>query len=159
MRRFAPVIALVGTALVLASGCGGGSGAIEIQTGSLSKAEFIKKADAVCLKNQEKAARDLIGYVRKRNITITGSLPKGVAAALFDTVIEPTYRREITEISELGAPDEDADKVIAMLEAIEAGLAEGQRDPAAALSRNELVAQAGTLARAYGLAGCGELWT
>ncbi len=147
-------------AAILASGCGGGgSDTIEIQTGSLSKAEFIEKADAVCTKGQERGGRELSSYMSKNHITLTGPLPKAVAAGLFGSVIEPTYQQEITEISELGAPDKDAKKVVAMLGAIEAGLAKAQRDPSGALSRNELVPAAGELARAYGLTACGELWT
>jgi hypothetical protein len=145
--------------MVLANGCGGSSDAIEIQTGALSKAEFIEKADAVCVKGQERGARDLASYMSKNNITLTGPLPDAVAAGLFGSVVEPTYRQEITEISELGAPDKDAEKVGAMLEAIEAGLAKALRDPAGAISRNELVPNAGELARAYGLTECGEAWT
>ncbi len=144
---------------ILASGCGGGASTVEIQTGSLSKAEFIEKADAVCTKGQERGARELAGYMSKNHITLTGPLPDATAAGLFGAVIEPTYQREIKEISELGAPDKDAEKVAAMLEAIEAGLAKAQRDPAGTLSRNELVPGAGELARAYGLKACGELWT
>ena len=82
-----------------------------------------------------------------------------IAAGLFGAVIEPTYQQEIKEISELGAPDKDAEKVAAMLEALEAGLSKAQRDPSGAISRSELVANAGALARTYGLTACGELWT
>lgn len=145
---------------IAASGCGSGSSdSIDIQTGSLSKAEFIEKANAVCTTNQEKAGRELLNYMSKNNIRLSGSLPDAAAIGIFGAVVEPTYRREITQISELGAPEEDADKVIEMLEAIEAGLEKGRRDPAGAISRNELVPTAGQLARAYGLTKCGELWT
>jgi hypothetical protein len=147
-------------AVILASGCGSSSSdTVEIQTGSLSKAEFIEKADAVCTKNQERTSRELFSYMDKHHINFSGPLPKTAAAGLLDSVIEPTYRREITEIGELGAPNKDAKKVVAMLEAIEAGLAKGQRDPAGAFRSNELVPNAGELARAYGLTACGELWT
>ncbi len=156
--RLTAVVALAATAAILTGGCGGGSAAIEVQTGSLSKAEFIKKANAVCTKGQERGARELAVYMRKNHITLTGSLPNAVATGLFGSVIEPTYQREIAEISGLGAPEKDAKKVAAMLEAIEAGLAKAQRDPAGAIGRNELVPNAGELARAYGLAVCGELW-
>lgn len=160
IRGFAAVAAFAVAAAILASGCGdGGSDTIEIQTGSLSKAEFIEKADAVCTKTQERAGRELVAYMSKNNIRLSGSLPDAAAVGIFGAVVEPTYRREITEISELGAPDKDAEKVIEMLEAIEAGLEKGQLDPAGAISRNELVPAAGELARAYGLTKCGELWT
>ncbi len=160
IRGFTTVAAFAVVAAILASGCGGGgSDTIEIQTGSLSKAEFIEKADAVCTKGQERGGRELSSYMSKNHITLTGPLPSAVAAGLFGSVIEPTYQQEITEISELGAPNKDAKKVAAMLGAIEAGLAKGQRDPAGAISRNELVPAAGELARAYGLTACGELWT
>ncbi len=159
MRGFTVVAALSVVAAILASGCGGGSDTVKIQTGTLSKAEFIEKADAVCIKGQERGARELSSYMSKNHITLTGPLPNAVAAGLVGSVIEPTYQQEITEISELGAPNKDAKKVAAMLEAIEAGLAKAQRDPAGTLSRNELVPGAGELARAYGLKACGELWT
>lgn len=160
IRGITAVAAFAVVAAILASGCGGGSSdTVEIQTGSLSKAEFIEKADAVCTKGQERGGRELSSYMSKNHITLTGPLPNAVAAGLFGSVIEPVYQQEIAEISELGAPDKDAEKVTAMLEAIEAGLAKGQRDPAGVVSRNELVPAAGELARAYGLATCGELWT
>lgn len=159
IRNLVAVLAFAVAPTTLASGCGGSSDTVEVQTGLLSKAEFIKKADAVCLKGQERGARDLASYMSKNHITLTGPLPDAVAAGLFGSVIEPTYQREITEISELGAPNKDAKQVAAMLEAIEAGLTKGQRDPAGAISRNELVPSAGELARAYGLTECGEVWT
>lgn len=160
IRGFAAIAAFAVAAAILASGCGsGGSDPIEIQTGSLSKAEFINKADAICTKGQERGGRELASYMSKNHVTLTGPLPEAAAVGLFGAVIEPTYQREITEISELGAPNKDAKKVAAMLEAIEAGLAKAQRDPAGALGRNELVPTAGALARAYGLTECGELWT
>jgi hypothetical protein len=159
IRGFTVIAAFAVTAAMLAGGCGGGgSDTIQIQTGSLSKAEFIAKTDAICAESQEKAGRELTGYMKKNHIALTGSLPAAAAAGIFESVIEPTYRREIREISELGAPKKDAKKVAAMLEAIEAGLARGQSNPAGAFSRNELVPAAGELARAYGLKACGELW-
>ncbi len=160
MRGSTMAAALSAVVAIWASGCGGGSSdTVEIQTGALSKAEFIEKADAVCTKGQERGGRELSSYMSKNHITLTGPLPSAVAAGLFGSVIEPTYQQEIAEISELGAPGKDAKQVAAMLEAIKAGLAKGQRDPADALSRNELVPGAGELARAYGLKACGELWT
>lgn len=159
IRGFTSVAIFAVAAAILASGCGGSTDSTEIQTGSLSKAEFIEKADAVCTKSQERGGRALASYMSKNHIRLTGPLSTAVAAGLFGSVVEPTYQREITEISELGAPDKDAEKVVAMLEALEAGLAKAQRDPASAISRNELVPNAGALARAYGLTQCGELWT
>jgi|GEM_PF-562731 len=164
IRVFFALLA-VAAALTAISGCGSSSsdaastGGVTVETGSLSKAEFIKKADAVCEEFQEKSAKRLVGYARENHMDLSSALSDAAKAALFEGVFVPIYRNQLAQISELGAPEEDVDEIAAILETAEAEIAKGQRDPSATLASNELIPKAAALARKYGLVVCGTLWT
>jgi hypothetical protein len=145
----------------LATGCGSsgsggstesvGSGEITVETGSLSKADFITRADAICAQSRTELEHKY-GAILKVN----GSSQGGVADEIVNEALVPAYEQQIDEISALGAPSGDEKEVTAYLEAIQLGLEEAQANPAKTVQRLTPFGKAIIRAKAYGLKGCAE---
>jgi alkanesulfonate monooxygenase SsuD/methylene tetrahydromethanopterin reductase-like flavin-dependent oxidoreductase (luciferase family) len=126
------LIAAVAAAFVV--GCGGGSddssttaaaGGQTIATSSLSKEEFIKKAEAACQRAGEDTFEQVLLYLQgheKKNAT------RADEAALFaqmtKAVVIPVVETKIAAIRKLGAPSGDEEEVQAFLSAQEEEIAE-----------------------------------
>lgn len=86
----------------------------------ISKAEFIKTANDICVRR----VTEILGRVRldvSRNVG-GGKRVKDVQAESVDTVFVPGLEAEVREIKELGAPAGDEAKVEAFLRAMEEGI-------------------------------------
>lgn len=147
--------------LFAGGGCGGGEGdsvagleggEVSVETGSLSKAEFIRKADVICT-----VART--GFTKEYKLFVGGKLSEGskvdqgkVKAELVDTVLIPAFKKDIDEISALGAPKGDEQGVTEFLNALKQRLEQLHEDPGEV--SNDMFAKPAKLARASGLTGC-----
>jgi len=148
---------------LLIAGCGGSSDSttVTVQTGSLSKAAFVEKADAIC-----KAARTefLAKYENllkaHKSELFTKDATKEKQEAVIDEVVEsvltPNMEGEIAKIGKLGAPKSYAPEVTAFLEAIQTKLEEVQDDHSALGSTQFPFKKAEDVARRAGLYGCAE---
>jgi hypothetical protein len=150
--------ALIG---ILAVGCGDGesspaaSGNITVDTGSLSKAVFIEKADAICEKGNEEV-QDGVEAVIKRYGQREYSEPLLVAKApeLVETVLAPSFESQIDEIRDLGAPKGDEAEVGAILTAMSDVIEDAKERPKDFARSGEPFAKAARLAQSYGLEAC-----
>lgn len=151
-----PLLTALLTVPLLATGCGGGGDSttsadeITVETGSLSKAAFIKRADAVCEANRKQ-------FDLKYTIFIKTKLRNGdkehvLQAELVDTVVVPSYGKDVEEIIALGAPSGDEKEVTSFLKTLQKRLEELHENPSE-LS-NEMFAKPAELATKYGLDGC-----
>ncbi|HEX3608167.1 MAG TPA: hypothetical protein VHU14_00645 [Solirubrobacterales bacterium] len=134
------------------AGCGGGDSSSD---STISKAVFIKKADAICKASIERIETSFISYLRKSG----GGTHPGKAAEeeLVGKVLVPSVQREVKELRALGAPSGDEDRVDAIVEALEEGAETAESDPAAVTSSSEVVfGIASRLAKEYGLEACGS---
>lgn len=150
------IVAAVAAALLIA-GCGGGSGSDS--TSSISKEEFIAKADAICKKGNERMEDDLYRFLRKSRVNGTLRKPSVEDNEKFIiTVLTPNLRREIKEVKALGAPAGDEDRVDAIVAALEEGLetAEDKPETVAAGTSDIVFGIASRLAGEYGLETCGS---
>lgn len=166
-KRFLPLIAAVAALMLAATGCGGeadsGSAAagittVDVETGSLSKAEFIEQADAICEEASKKvqlAGQAFVASVTSRDST--GKALKTEGPKFLNDVFIPAYEEEVEEVSALGAPSGDAQEVTALLEVIQKGLAEAAEEPVKYLQDPDPFPGASRLARAYGFETCGKL--
>lgn len=152
-------LAAVG-AVLLAAGCGGGSseagangGEITVETGSLSKAEFIKQADVLCEKSKGRLLSGFTNLVKESSGSQSGQ-PQ--SKAIVDSLLLPTYEELIDEISALGAPSGDEVEVAAFLKALRKELDHASDQPSKALDRLTPFVRTIKLARAYGLTGCAD---
>lgn len=146
------LIVLAAGALVAAlvvAGCGSS----DSSTASISKAEFIKKADAVCKKGEEEVQKDF-GTFAKTHENIKKPTEADYAE-LVDAVLVENVEKEVDDFRALGAPEGDEGKIEAMLQAREESVKKAKDDPKAVVTGNEgIFGEAGKLAKAYGLKDC-----
>jgi hypothetical protein len=139
---------------LIVAGCGGGSD--ESNTGAtISKAAFIKKADAVCSGGNKRMEIAFAHFLEaKKNVKHPSNADY---EELVGKVLIPNVSREIKEIRALGAPSGDEDRVNGFLEALEEGIEVAERDPKVVVSSSEAVfGIPSRLAKEYGLGVCGS---
>lgn len=114
----------MGAVVLAVSGCGGGGE----PTGTLSKAAFLEKADAICTQGTKEMNRLDIEAWKKYGSDLrsptTAELNK-VALALL-----PAREKELRHLRALGLPEGDEEYVEAMFTAWERGIEIGRKDPA-----------------------------
>jgi hypothetical protein len=137
-----------------AAGCGGGDDTSGTSA-ALTKAEFIKQADAICAKGNEAIEGEVEEFVQDNNIDTEKPTTKQQEEVIAD-VVAPATRQQIEEIAELGAPSGDEGQIEAMVESVETGTEELEDQPEQLLEEKNPLAEGSKLARAYGLKECGE---
>ncbi len=136
------------------AGCGGGdeeAGFSPVVSEPLSKAEFLRQADEICLSSEsriEAAADDLV--------SAPGGLdPKAVSDVAINIAV-PALEAEADAIEALGAPEGDEAEVEAIITATRRGIAQIEADPEALGRRPPTgLRKAQDLAEAYGSRECG----
>jgi hypothetical protein len=123
-------------------------------TGGLSKAEFVKQANAICEKGKKESLVKMAAYAKQHK----GAGQAGPAAIVeaVKAVFIPGVESQIEEIRALGAPPGEEAKVEDFLAAMEDGVdtaneASGS-NPSAAFSQS--FKRSAKLAHEYGLDGC-----
>jgi hypothetical protein len=150
--RFATFLTTVAVIAVLAAGCGSSSSSQD--SSSLSKAEFLVKANAACDRERHGVLSRISSYLEQH-----GSEGKSEAELIADmakAVLLPASRAETEALEALGAPPGDEKRIEAMLAAQRKAIAE-----VAALRRVTSIEavenrfnQASDQFRAYGLESC-----
>src|SRR6476661_2732594 len=94
------IVAVVAVALL--AGCGGGGGSSS-SASSVSKEEFIAKANAICKKGTERLQVAIAGALKKQpNIT---KVTKSEQEKIVTTAMVPSVSREAKELRALGVPE------------------------------------------------------
>lgn len=126
-----PVLALA-TAL-LGLGCGGSDDttgtAASADQAPLSKAEFIKKADAICAKadiTHELEARE---YRERHEKELNKLAPIPAEEKLIRLIMLPSIRKQIAEVKALGAPKGEEQKVGKIIAGLEEAARKAEKDP------------------------------
>jgi hypothetical protein len=159
------LVVLGAVAALVGCGSGGGDGAggstatstaPAISTSSLSKNEFVAKAEGACQAARKNIWEDATVYLQQHEPKANPSTYPFTFAGMVKTVILPIIRSEIAAIRRLGAPAGDEGEVEAFVNSeqeIVAQLAKRKRlSSSIALERS--FAPSGKLARTYGLEGC-----
>jgi len=146
-------------AILLAAGCGSSSGdsEVEVKTGSLSKAEFIAKADAICKAARTEFLAEYRSFLETHKAEATE--PKKQEEFLSDvleTVLGPNVEGQIEQISNLGAPASYAPEAKAFLVELQQRLDEAHEDPAGLTSTPTPFKKAEDAAEQAGMKGCSE---
>jgi hypothetical protein len=142
--RFAAAAALT-LAAATAAGCGGDDGP--------SKAEFVKRADAICAK----ASKDTTA--KAQQLTSGGRPDKAALTKFIKETALPGVEKEADQIDQLDTPKGDGDKVKAITDAVRDGVDKTKSNPSALLSSsgsNGPFGKADKLAQDYGLKKCGS---
>jgi hypothetical protein len=135
------------------AGCGGGDepATTTAPAEPLTKAEFVRQADQICLSGDsriEAAADDLLAQ--------GGQPPPSEVRRIALRIVVPGLEAEVRAIRALGAPAGDEAEVERILRATERGIAEIEAHPERAIEGPPPgLREAGRLARKYGSAECG----
>ena len=151
-KRLIALLAGVVAIVVVAAGCGSSSGS---DSSSLTKAEFIKKADAICSRG-EKSIEDGAEKFAKENNVDTEKPTKAQKEEVITQVVAPNIRKQGEEISELGAPSGEDEKVEAIVTAVEEGADALEEEPTTLFEGKNPLEHGSKLAKEYGLKVCGE---
>jgi hypothetical protein len=129
---------------LFAAGCGGGD------DDSLSRAEFVQQADAICRKAHDRFDKAFQQAFPDGEPTQTQL--KEFAA----TTLVPGVQGEIDDVGELEPPAADQDQVDAILEAEQAGVDKVKANPAvlSPAVKEDPLAKGQKLAKAYGMKEC-----
>lgn len=130
-------------------GCGGGDDSTEADTtAALTKAEFVKQANAICAEGNKETDAIFAGF------------EKGESKAEAETVIEnefvPSIQGQIDDIRALGAPEGDEATVEEMLDLAQADLDTIESEPGIVISGEEedQFADFAKIGHPYGLTEC-----
>lgn len=147
MQRFAAIIVLSVVAAAIA-GCGGSGDSNTVTTSSLSKAEFTKKANALC----EEARQEALAY---RLPAGEEESPEAVTTTVHKGILPP-IQRVMEEVRELGAPKGDEEKVEAILVGNEEAIEKAEGMKFSSMSdMEEVFLPTAEKARGYGVDNCG----
>ncbi len=150
-RRLIALLAAALAVVLAVAGCGGS----DSSTASITRAEFIKKADAACRKGEEEIQKEFAVYI-KGHEDVT-SPTEDDYSELVETIFVPSAEQEMDEIRALGIPRGDEDQVEALLDARERSIEAAKDEPKALISNSKKIfGEASKLANDYGLKDCGN---
>lgn len=130
---------------------------MSVKTGSLSKQEFIAKADAICEAARSEFSNAYTNFVQ----THTADLGKkqkedALMTVVVKTIISPNFEGEIKKISALGAPSEYESEASSFLNTLQTQLSETQEDPTKLEGVKYPFEESAEAAKEAGLQGCAE---
>lgn len=146
-------VASLAIALVVA-GCGGGSD----EPAGVSKAEFIREANAICEQTGERIESEFAAYLESGEAERTGEandLTNDEAAArVAEEILIPAMRQRLEKLRALGIQDGD-ERASALLEAFDEGIEKAEAHPERAVrDGTEAFGKSERLASEYGLDSC-----
>jgi hypothetical protein len=154
-RGFCVVLLGALAVALIGSGCSSsssGSSDTGLTESSITKAEYVKKAEAICKKGNEELEADFGSFVKEE-----GSVKpsEGVYDDLLEQVVAPNVTAEVEALRELEVPEGEASEIEAMLKAREGSIAIAEEEPKAIIQNTKKVfGEASTLAKEYGLEAC-----
>ncbi len=147
-------------ALALASGCGGGGGRgggsdeVSVTTGSLSKAQFIARVDAICSAARSQFDREFTAFVKNHPPPPSKAGQMTWFTEIIETMLAPSYEPRFKEIGALGAPSGDEERVSEFVTAFKRRLDEIREEPTELGANPYPFKEVAKIAKAYGLSGC-----
>ena len=151
------IAAFVGVIAIAAivAGCGSSS---DDETSSLTKAQFVAQADAICKKGNAEIESEVEAFQAKNDLGENDEPSKVQQAEVSETILAPNVTNQAEEIRALEAPSGDEDEISAMLDSLDEGVEEVEANPQAPFESNQPnpFGAANKLAREYGLKVCGQ---
>ena len=152
MMRRAACAGLLG--VVVLAGCGSGSSSTTTETvATISKAEFVAKGNAVCVKGEKEQEAEVNAYVKKHGLE-NKKPSKAQEAELVETVFAPNIQSQIDGVEALGAPSGEEQQVSSALEASQQALERVEANPELTFGNKDPFAAAGKQLHALGLNKC-----
>lgn len=167
-RKILSVAVLALVAALIALGCGGSDGGgtessesqAKEQAGPLTKAVFIKRADAICRRADDVSYNKAKAYRDKHQKELNELSAVGEEEKMIRLFIFPAVEEELKAIVVLGAPQGEAKKVDKLIAAFEAGLKKARKNPYAIeglVPTQNPFHKAANAAYAYGFVDCAEI--
>jgi len=153
------LLGVVLAALLFAVGCGSSSSddEITVKTGSLSKSEFIAKADAICAAARVEFEAKLAGLFKTQHALLgKPDREDELFTTILNKVVAPNYEGEIEKISALGAPKAYAPEVAVFLNSIQTRLEESSDDLSLLEDSHFPFQKSADLAEKAGMQGCAK---
>jgi hypothetical protein len=141
---------------VVATGCGDDDGGDD--EGSLTKAAFVKKANAICAAGDEEVQEKVASFFQK-NPPSGGRLTEKELTEGSEAILIPSLRKQVDKIAALGIPSEEGEEAEEIVEGAEEALAEVEAEPRLAAPQTgdeNPFAEVNEKAREYGLDVCGQ---
>jgi len=139
---------LVAVLALIAGGCGGGGS----DTTSLTKAQFVKKVDALC-EEREKERTNKVSAIAS-GLKPGQRLSNAQQTKMVETIIFPSYAKMIENVESFEAPTGDEAKVSEIVKAMEKAQNKVEADPRQAVFSVVMFEEANGLATKYGLKHC-----
>jgi len=147
-------------ALLLVAGCGSGSSSdseVTVQTGTLSKAAFVKKADAICEAARTEFLSKFTAFFKAHESDLGDKQKEKVFfSEMLETTLAPNIEGEVEQMSELGAPKAYAPEVATFLNALQKRIDEAHEDPTGLTGTPYPFKKAEDVAAKVGMKGCAE---
>ncbi len=155
MRRLICGLVLLATLIVgvCVAGCGSSNSTSTETTAAISKAEFVAKGNAVCVKGEKAQEAEINAYVKKNGLE-NKKPSKAQEAELVETVLVPNIQSQINGVKALGAPSGEEQQVSSALELSQQTLEKIEANPELAFGKNDTFAAAGKQLHALGLKQC-----
>ena len=155
MSKLIAVLAAAAAILVIAAGCGGGSDSSS-DSSSVTKAQFVKEADAICVKGDKQNEKEFEEFAKEHNLSEGKEPSKEVQEEAVQDLVVPGVRQQIEEIDDLAVPSGDEAKIEEVVSSVEEGLEELEEDPTLLFKGKNPLGKGSKLAREYGMVKCGS---
>lgn len=147
------VVSMAIVTAAIAVGCGGGDDTTDSSTATLSKAEFIKQADAICADADRQGQEEAEEFAKENDFSLEQPTDEQLEEAI-SAILVPSLNQQAEEISALGAPEGDEEQIEAITTSLEDVAGEIEDDPGIVINGDSL-SEPGELAEDYGLRVCG----
>jgi hypothetical protein len=155
VSKLIAVLAAFAAIMVIVAGCGGGDDSSS-DSSSITKAQFVKQADAICEKGNKESEAEFEELAKEKGFSEKKEPSKPQQEEIISEIVAPGVQKQIEEIDALGAPEGDEKQIEAMVAAVEEGVEEIEENPASLIEGKNPLAKGTKLAKDYGLKACGE---
>jgi hypothetical protein len=135
------------------SGCGSSSSTATEATTAITKAEFVSKGNAVCVKGEKAQEAEINAYVKKHGLE-NKKPTKAQNVELVETILAPNFQSQIDGVTALGAPSGEEQQVSSALELSQQTLEKIEANPELAFGKENAFAAAGKQLHALELKEC-----
>jgi hypothetical protein len=138
---------------VCVAGCGSSSSTTTETTAAITKAEFVAKGNAVCVKGEKAQESEVNAYIKKHGLE-NKKPSRAQEAELVETVLVPNIQSQIDGVKALGAPAGEEQQVNSAVKLSQQALEKIEANPELAFGEENVFAAAGKQLHALGLKEC-----
>jgi hypothetical protein len=138
---------------VCVAGCGSNSSTTTETTAAITKAEFVTKGNAICVKGEKAQEAESNAYIKKHGLE-NKKPSKAQEAELVEAVLVPNIQSQIDGVKALGAPSGEEQQVNSAVELSQQTLEKIEANPELAFGNANVFGAAGKQLHALGLKQC-----